>query len=83
MTAQLNHTIVWCRDQEKSANFLAEILDRPAPTRFGPFHVVALDNDVSLRLFRGVGFVDEATGARAGIECLVLAREAVPGAVRA
>jgi catechol 2,3-dioxygenase-like lactoylglutathione lyase family enzyme len=44
----LNHTIVWCRDQARSASFLAEILGRPAPTRFGPFHVVGVDNDVSL-----------------------------------
>lgn len=48
MTVQLNHTIVWCSDQEKSAGFLAEILGRPAPTRFGPFHVVQVDNGVSL-----------------------------------
>lgn len=48
MTVQLNHTIVWCSDQEKSAGFLADILGRPAPTRFGPFHVVQVDNGVSL-----------------------------------
>lgn len=48
MTVQLNHTIVWCSDQEKSAGFLAEIFGRPAPTRFGPFHVVQVDNGVSL-----------------------------------
>ena len=48
MSAELNHTIVWCRNQEKSAQFLADMLGRPAPTRFGPFHVVALDNGVSL-----------------------------------
>ena len=48
MSVRLNHTIVWCRDQARSAAFLAEILGRPAPTRFGPFHVVGVDNDVSL-----------------------------------
>lgn len=48
MPTELNHTIVWCRDQEASARFLADILGRPAPARFGPFHVVALDNGVSL-----------------------------------
>jgi len=48
MSVRLNHTIVWCRDQGRSATFLAEILGRPAPTRFGPFHIVAVDNDVSL-----------------------------------
>ena len=48
MAAQLNHTIVWCRDQQASAQFLAEMLGRPAPTRFGHFDVVELDNGVSL-----------------------------------
>jgi len=37
MTAQLNHTIVYSSDQTKSARFLAAILGRPAPVRFGPF----------------------------------------------
>jgi catechol 2,3-dioxygenase-like lactoylglutathione lyase family enzyme len=45
---ELNHTIVWCRNKERSASFMADILGRPAPTRFGPFRVVALDNGVSL-----------------------------------
>ena len=45
---QLNHTIVNCSNQSKSSGFLVEILGRPAATRFGPFHVVSLDNDVSL-----------------------------------
>jgi catechol 2,3-dioxygenase-like lactoylglutathione lyase family enzyme len=48
MTAQLNHTIVWCRDRQKSSRFLAEMLGRAEPTTFGPFHVVELDNGVSL-----------------------------------
>jgi catechol 2,3-dioxygenase-like lactoylglutathione lyase family enzyme len=48
MSAQLNHTIVWCHDQEASSRFLAQMLGRPAPTRFGPFSVVDLDNGVSL-----------------------------------
>lgn len=48
MSVRLNHTIVWCRDQARSAKFLAEILGRPAPTRFGPFLVVEVDNAVSL-----------------------------------
>lgn len=48
MSAQLNHTIVWSTDQAKSARFLAEILGRPTPTRFGHFDVVELDNGVSL-----------------------------------
>ena len=48
MTAQLNHTIVWSSNQSISAKFLAEMLGRPAPTRFGHFDVVELDNGVSL-----------------------------------
>ena len=42
MAAQFNHTIVWSSDQAKSALFLAEMLGRPAPTRFGHFDVVKL-----------------------------------------
>jgi catechol 2,3-dioxygenase-like lactoylglutathione lyase family enzyme len=48
MSAKLNHTIVWCRDKRRSADFLAEMLGLPEPTSFGPFLVVAVDNDVSL-----------------------------------
>ncbi|MGO8889571.1 MAG: VOC family protein [Streptosporangiaceae bacterium] len=48
MSVQLNHTIVSCRDQQRSAAFLSGILGLPPPTRFGPFLVVAADNDVSL-----------------------------------
>jgi catechol 2,3-dioxygenase-like lactoylglutathione lyase family enzyme len=44
----LNHTIVWCRDQKRSATFLAEMLGLPQPERFGPFLVVTLMNGVSL-----------------------------------
>ena len=39
--------------------------------------LVRPDNERSLRLFRGAGFADEATGERAGIECVVLAWESV------
>jgi catechol 2,3-dioxygenase-like lactoylglutathione lyase family enzyme len=48
MSVQLNHTIVWCRDKQRSATFLTEILGRPAPTSFGPFLVVEVDNGASL-----------------------------------
>jgi catechol 2,3-dioxygenase-like lactoylglutathione lyase family enzyme len=48
MGTQLNHTIVWCRDQQVSSRFLAEMLGRPAPRRFSHFDVVELDNGVSL-----------------------------------
>ena len=48
MPIQLNHTIVPARDAHASAVFIAEILGREAPVRFGPFWVVSLDNGVSL-----------------------------------
>ena len=48
MTVQFNHTILWVQDPAESAQFLADILGRPAPTRYGPFHVVKLDNDVEV-----------------------------------
>ncbi|SEO47454.1 VOC family protein [Trujillonella endophytica] len=48
MAVQLNHTIVAARDEQASAAFLAEVLGRPAPTTYGPFAVVELDNGVSL-----------------------------------
>ena len=48
MAAELNHTIVWCRDKVQSSTFLANILGRPPPTPFFHFMVVELDNNVSL-----------------------------------
>ena len=48
MSVQLNHTIVWCHDKQRSATFLAELLGLPAPARFGPFLVVGMSNGVSL-----------------------------------
>jgi catechol 2,3-dioxygenase-like lactoylglutathione lyase family enzyme len=48
VSVQLNHTIVSCRDQQRSAAFLTEILGLPPATRFGRFLVVRADNAVSL-----------------------------------
>jgi len=48
MAIQFNHTIVPARDALMSATFLAEILGRDAPRRFGPFWTVSLDNGVTL-----------------------------------
>jgi catechol 2,3-dioxygenase-like lactoylglutathione lyase family enzyme len=48
MAIELNHTIVHARDPQASAAFLAEILGRPAPVRFGPFFGVELDTGVTL-----------------------------------
>ena len=52
MSIQLNHTIVPARDPQASARFLAEILGRGEPVRFGPFHGVELDNGVTLDFMR-------------------------------
>jgi len=51
VSAQLNHTILWCRDQAKSAGFLAQILGLPEPRRFMHFLVVDLANNVSVDYF--------------------------------
>jgi catechol 2,3-dioxygenase-like lactoylglutathione lyase family enzyme len=48
MSVAFNHTIVWCRDQARSAAFLAELLERAEPHRMGPFLAVELDNGVTL-----------------------------------
>jgi catechol 2,3-dioxygenase-like lactoylglutathione lyase family enzyme len=48
VSVQLNHTIVSCRDQQRSAVFLSGILGLPPATRFGRFLVVEADNGVSL-----------------------------------
>ena len=48
MNVMLNHTIVWCRDKEVSARYLAEILGIRAAKPWGPFMIVQMDNGVSL-----------------------------------
>lgn len=48
MPARLNHTIVWCRDRQKSARFLTEVLGLPPARLFMQFLVVDLANDVSV-----------------------------------
>jgi catechol 2,3-dioxygenase-like lactoylglutathione lyase family enzyme len=45
---QFNHTIVPARDAKASATWLAAILGRDAPTSFGPFWAVTLDNGATL-----------------------------------
>ena len=55
MEAQLNHTIVWCGDKQKSASFLVEMLELPPPVRFGPMLVVKLSNAVSLDFYEQQG----------------------------
>jgi len=48
MAVNFNHTIVSARDSKKSAAFLAEMLDLPGPTRWGPFEVVRTDNEANI-----------------------------------
>jgi catechol 2,3-dioxygenase-like lactoylglutathione lyase family enzyme len=48
MAIDFNHTIVSARDSAKSAAFLAEMLDLPGPTRWGPFQVVKTDNGANI-----------------------------------
>lgn len=57
MVAQLNHTIVWCHDKQRSAAFLTGILGLPAATPFGPMLVVPLDNGVSLDFYAQEGAI--------------------------
>jgi catechol 2,3-dioxygenase-like lactoylglutathione lyase family enzyme len=48
MPVQLNHTIVHARDSRRSAEHLVRLLGLSQPTRYGPFQVVQVANDVSL-----------------------------------
>ena len=55
MSIKLNHTIVYSHDKNASAKFLAEILGLDAPTPFGIFMEVRLDNDVTLDFVKADG----------------------------
>ena len=57
MSVELNHTIIWCSDKERSAAFLTQILGRPAARPFYHFLVVDLDNHVSIDFFEKEGSV--------------------------
>ena len=48
MTIELNHTIVYSRDKETSATFLADLFGLQSPVAWGPFMAVALSNSVTL-----------------------------------
>lgn len=52
MGVKLNHTIVWCRDQQKSAEFYSAVLGLATPRRFGPFLVLDMENEVSLDFYQ-------------------------------
>uniref|UniRef100_A0AAU2K1P0 VOC family protein n=1 Tax=Streptomyces sp. NBC_00049 TaxID=2903617 RepID=A0AAU2K1P0_9ACTN len=48
MSVELNHTIVHCRDNRVSAEFLAHILDLEVGAQWGPFIPVSTGNGVTL-----------------------------------
>ena len=48
MAIHFNHTILSARDSKASASFLAEMLNLPAPTRWGLFQMVATENGANL-----------------------------------
>ena len=55
MAAELNHTIVWCGDKQKSASFLVDILELERPIKFGAMLIVRLSNAVSLDFYEQEG----------------------------
>ncbi len=57
MAVELNHTIVWCSDKERSAAFLTDILGLAPARPFLHFLVVDLANRVSLDFFQKEGTV--------------------------
>ena len=48
MAIHFNHTILSTHDSKASAIFLAEMLNLPAPTRWGPFQMVVTENGANL-----------------------------------
>ena len=48
MPIELNHTVVYAKDQHAAAAFLTELFDMPPAPQWGPFHVVEVANGVSL-----------------------------------
>ena len=57
--AELNHTIVWCSDKQRSAQFLTDILGLPSARTFFHFLVVDLSNGVSLDYYQKDGPVSQ------------------------
>ena len=55
--AELNHTIVWCSDKQRSADFLTGILGLQPARTFFHFLVVDLANGVSLDFYQKDGAV--------------------------
>lgn len=57
MTASLDHMIVFARDREASARYLAEMLGAPAPTTAGHFTQVQIDNGLTVDFMNTSGDV--------------------------
>jgi catechol 2,3-dioxygenase-like lactoylglutathione lyase family enzyme len=55
--AELNHTIVWCSDRQRSADFLTDILGLPRARTLFHFQVVDMSNGVSLDYYQKEGKV--------------------------
>ena len=55
MVINFNHTIVWARDSQASATFLADVLGLPAPKPWGPFLVVTTDNGTNMDFMNADG----------------------------
>jgi hypothetical protein len=48
MAIHFNHTILSTHDSKASAIFLAEMLNLPAPRRWGPYQMVVTENGANL-----------------------------------
>jgi catechol 2,3-dioxygenase-like lactoylglutathione lyase family enzyme len=59
MTIRLDHTIVHARDKDTSAQFLAEILGLPAPTRLEPFAIVRIGDGTTLDFMNSQGDIPQ------------------------
>ena len=57
MTAQLNHTIVWCSDKARSSTYLCELLGLPPAKPFSNFLVAELGNGVSMDYMEKEGLI--------------------------
>src|SRR5258708_16654988 len=55
MAIHFNHTILSAHDSKASAIFLAEMLNLPAPRRWGPFQMVVTENGANLDYMDTVG----------------------------
>ena len=55
--AQLNHTIVWCRDQKRSSALLVRVLGCSPAVQYYHFKVVQLANSVSLDFMQKDGAI--------------------------